>query len=59
LAIKGEDNTNELTLELLAEIERLQQELDRVTALNRHYLHFFYQGDVMKFQADFEYIRGD
>jgi hypothetical protein len=50
---------NELVLELLVEIERLQKELDRVTALNRHYLHFFYQGDVMKFQADFEYIRGD
>ena len=59
MAIKREDNKNELVLELLAEIERLQTELDRVTALNRHYLNFFYNGEVLKFQADFNYIQGD
>jgi hypothetical protein len=48
---------NELVLELLNEIERLQKENDRLAALNRHYLFYFYNGDVLKFQADFNYIK--
>jgi hypothetical protein len=48
---------NELVLELLAEIERLQKELDRVTALNRHYLFHFFNGDVLKAAETFHYIK--
>lgn len=47
---------NELILELLAEIEKLKQENDRLTALNRHYFFKFYNGDITKMQADFKYI---
>ena len=48
---------NELVMELLNEIERLRQENDRLTALNRHYLNHFYDGEVLKMLEDFNYIK--
>lgn len=55
------DLLSERILELQVELDLLQQkyihDIDHLTALNRHYLHHFYDGDVLKMLADFEYVR--
>ncbi|WP_394139612.1 hypothetical protein [Cytobacillus oceanisediminis] len=46
-----------LITELIAEIRRQDAELDKLTALNRHYLHHFFNGDFNKMEATFKYLK--
>lgn len=43
---------------LIDKVRRLEDESDRLCALNRHYFHRFYDGSIEKMQADFNYIDG-
>ena len=45
-----------MVIGLIAKVREMDELTNRLTALNRHYLHHFYKGDVMKMQADFNYI---
>jgi hypothetical protein len=41
---------------LIEEVRQLSEANQKLTMLNRHYLHFFYNGEVNKMLADFNYL---
>lgn len=45
-----------MLLGLIEYVKRLSKENEKLTALNRHYLHHFYGGSVEKFRKDFGYL---
>jgi hypothetical protein len=45
-----------LIFELIEEIRKQDREIDKLTALNRHYFFHFYNGDFDKFEKDFSYL---
>ncbi len=54
-------NADELRLvdELIEEIVSLNDELDRATAANRHYLFHFFNGSVEKMVETFKYMKSE
>lgn len=43
---------------LIDQVKKYEADIDRLTSLNRHYFHRFYNGSIEKMQADFKYIDG-
>lgn len=46
----------DLVNELIAEIRRQDEALDRALAFNRHYYHHFFNGDIDKMRETFAYL---
>jgi hypothetical protein len=44
---------------LIEEVRQLSAANNKLTSLNRHYLHHFYNGEVNKMLADFKYLVGE
>lgn len=55
LDIDGESYT--MVMALINKVYAMEEETDRLTAVNRHYLFHFFNGDVMKMQETFNYIK--
>ena len=55
LDIDGESYT--MVMALINKVYALEEQTDRLTSLNRHYLHHYFNGDVMKMQETFNYIK--
>jgi hypothetical protein len=45
-----------LIYSLIEQIRQLREQNDRLTVLNRHYYHTFYNGNIDKMIADFKYL---
>ncbi|MEK5065934.1 hypothetical protein [Cytobacillus sp. FSL R5-0596] len=60
-ALSPNINAEELRLvdELIEEIVSLNDELDRATAANRHYLFHFFNGSVEKMAETFKYMKSE
>lgn len=57
-ALSPNINADELRLvdELIEEIVDLNDQLDRATAANRHYLHHFFNGKIDEMVKTFKYM---
>jgi hypothetical protein len=45
-----------LIYSLIEQIYQLREQNDRLTVLNRHYYHTFYNGNIDKMVQDFKYL---
>lgn len=43
--------------ELIDEVRRQDAEIDKLVAVNRHYLHHFFNGDFDRMDATFKYLK--
>ena len=41
---------------LIEQVRQLREQVDKLTHLNRHYYHTFYNGDFDKMEQDFKYL---
>jgi hypothetical protein len=41
---------------LIEQVRSQTEEIERLTALNRHYFFTFYNGDITKMKSDFHYL---
>ena len=52
----ADEESLQMIFDLIDTVRLLDQQADRLTSLNRHYLFRFYGGDVLKMQEDFGYL---
>jgi hypothetical protein len=60
-ALSPNINADELRLvdELIEEIVSLDEQLERAVAANRHYLNYFFEGDISKMIQTFKYMKSE
>ena len=58
VGFNNDEETFGLVFGLINKIREMDEEMDKLTALNRHYLFFFYEGNITKMMEDFKYLEG-
>lgn len=58
LGTLAEEESFAMIYSLIEQVRELRKENDKLTYLNRHYYHTFYNGDIQKMEADFNYLFG-
>jgi hypothetical protein len=46
----------EMVFKLIDQVKRLEEDIDRLTMLNRHYFFRFYKGDIEAMKRDCSYL---
>jgi regulator of replication initiation timing len=59
LGALADDQTFSMIYSLIEQNRQLRTENDKLTVLNRHYYHHFYNGNIDKMIADFQYLMGE
>jgi hypothetical protein len=52
----ADDKEFDMIYSLFEQIHQLREQNDRLTVLNRHYYHHFYNGNIDKMVQDFKYL---
>jgi hypothetical protein len=52
----GDDIEFKMIFSVIKYAQQLQEENDKLTVLNRHYYHHFYNGNIDKMVQDFKYL---
>lgn len=55
----AEEESFNMIYSLVEQVRQLREENDKLCFLNRHYYNKFYNGDVLKMEADFKYLLGE